>query len=119
MQSVYDHADESSVMLAGAICMVAGYGLDWLGVCPVVKRIWTSSWVLWSGGLCFVWLAVLSLVSDVWGFTTWEVFLGSSEPTRLLLMSCRGRWRAGYRGRETPFRGGFFVCRRPFRRRRF
>ncbi len=30
--------------------------------------------MLWSGGLCFVWLAVLSLVSDVWGVTTGEVF---------------------------------------------
>lgn len=75
MQSVHDQRRRiGGLMLAGAICMVAGYGLDWLGVCPVVKRIWTSSWVLWSGGLCFVWLAVLSSVSDVWGFTTWGGF---------------------------------------------
>ena len=30
--------------------------------------------MLWSGGLCFVWLALLSLVSDVWGATTWGGF---------------------------------------------
>jgi heparan-alpha-glucosaminide N-acetyltransferase len=62
------------LMLVGSICMLVGYGLDWLGVCPVVKRIWTSSWVLWSGGLCFVWLAVLSQVCDVWKFTAWGGF---------------------------------------------
>ena len=28
-----------------------------LGVCPVVKRIWTPSWVLFSGGWCFLFLA--------------------------------------------------------------
>ena len=36
-----------------------------LGVCPVVKRIWTPSWVLFSGGWCFLILAAFYAVVDV------------------------------------------------------
>ena len=36
-----------------------------LGVCPVVKRIWTPSWVLFSGGWCFLLLAAFYAVVDV------------------------------------------------------
>ena len=38
-----------------------------LGVCPVVKRIWTPSWVLFSGGWCFLLLAAFYAVIDVLG----------------------------------------------------
>ena len=38
-------------------CLALGWGLGELGVCPVVKRIWTPSWVLFSGGWCFLFLA--------------------------------------------------------------
>ena len=41
----------------GAAALVAGLVLGWLGVCPVVKRIWTPSWVLFSGGCCLLLLA--------------------------------------------------------------
>ena len=42
---------------AGAIGIAAGLLLHVSGICPVVKRIWTPSWTLFSGGLCFLFLA--------------------------------------------------------------
>jgi len=30
--------------------------------CPIVKRIWTPSWTLFSGGVCFFYLAVFSWI---------------------------------------------------------
>lgn len=39
--------------VAGAACLLAGLALHWLGLCPIVKRIWTPSWTLASGGACF------------------------------------------------------------------
>ena len=54
--------------IAGAACVAAGLALHWLGVCPIVKRIWTPSWTLFSGGLCFFFLAAFYAVVDVWGF---------------------------------------------------
>src|SRR4029077_1221675 len=32
------------LIAAGGVSMAAGWGLGELGVCPVVKRIWTPSW---------------------------------------------------------------------------
>ena len=52
-------------VVAGAVCFGLGWGLDTLGVCPVVKRIWTPSWVLFSGGICFLILAAFYLVIDI------------------------------------------------------
>lgn len=39
---------------AGLAALAAGWLLGALGVCPVVKRIWTPSWVLFSGGWCLL-----------------------------------------------------------------
>lgn len=53
------------LVVAGVGGLVAGMLLGWLGVCPVVKRIWTPSWVLFSGGWCMLLLAGFYAVGDV------------------------------------------------------
>lgn len=50
--------------LVGVALAAAGWALDYAGVCPSVKRIWTPSWVLFSGGLCFLLLAGFSSLLD-------------------------------------------------------
>jgi predicted acyltransferase len=57
--------------IAGLIGLAAGAALGWLGICPVVKRIWTPSWVLFSGGWCFLLLAAFYLLIDLWGRRRW------------------------------------------------
>src|SRR5947199_5975777 len=37
----------------------------------VVKRIWTLSWTIFSGGVCFLFLDAFSWVIDVKGFKKW------------------------------------------------
>ncbi len=54
-------------MIAAAALMAAGLVLHFTGVCPIVKRIWTPSWTLWSGGVCFVFLTAFSWIVDVKG----------------------------------------------------
>ena len=56
---------------AGVIGLAAGWGLGELGICPVVKRIWTPSWVLFSGGWCFLFLAGFYAVLDLIGVRFW------------------------------------------------
>jgi heparan-alpha-glucosaminide N-acetyltransferase len=56
---------------AGAVGLVVGWGLGELGICPVVKRIWTPSWVLFSGGWCFLFLAGFYAILDVAGLRFW------------------------------------------------
>ena len=57
--------------LAGLIALIAGWGLGAVGICPVVKRIWTPSWVLFSGGWCLLLMAAFYAIIDVWGKRTW------------------------------------------------
>lgn len=59
------------LFIAGLIGLVSGWLLGRLGICPVVKRIWTPSWVLFSGGWCFLLLAAFYLVVDVVGLKRW------------------------------------------------
>lgn len=59
------------LMIAGAGLLCCGWLLGYLGICPVVKRIWTPSWVLFSGGICFITLAALHVVCDAWKFRAW------------------------------------------------
>jgi predicted acyltransferase len=56
---------------AGLISLGAGYALGWMGICPVVKRIWTPSWVLFSGGWCFLFLAFFYATTDALGWKGW------------------------------------------------
>src|ERR1039457_5433358 len=45
------------LLAAGVIGIAAGLFFHFTGICPVVKRIWTPSWTLFSGGICFLFLA--------------------------------------------------------------
>jgi predicted acyltransferase len=58
--------------IAGAIGLLGGWALGALGIVPVVKRIWTPSWVLYSGGWCFLLLAGFYWVIDVLKFKGWS-----------------------------------------------
>lgn len=49
----------------GGAFLAAGYGLEMSGLCPLVKRIWTPSWAIYSGGWCFIILAAIYLLVDV------------------------------------------------------
>jgi heparan-alpha-glucosaminide N-acetyltransferase len=52
-------------LLAAAVLIAVGLVCHFTGVCPIVKRIWTPSWTLFSGGVCFVFLAAFSWIVDV------------------------------------------------------
>lgn len=53
------------LVAAGLIGIAAGWLLDAAGICPSVKRIWTPSWTLFSGGWCFLLLAGFYAAVDV------------------------------------------------------
>jgi heparan-alpha-glucosaminide N-acetyltransferase len=48
----------------GALSLLAGLLLDHFGICPSVKRIWTPSWVLVSGGWCLFFTAGFYALAD-------------------------------------------------------
>ncbi len=55
-------------IVAGLIGLGCGALLGWTGLCPVVKRIWTPSWTLFSGGWCLLLLAGFYAVIELWGW---------------------------------------------------
>lgn len=63
------------LLLAGALGLAAGWSLNTLGICPSVKRIWTPSWTLFSGGWCFLLLAALYVLMDIGGWQKWAYWL--------------------------------------------
>jgi predicted acyltransferase len=56
---------------AGGAGLTIGLALNWLGVCPLVKRIWTPGWALFSGGWCCLLLAGFYVIMDVWKCRRW------------------------------------------------
>ena len=63
----------TALAAAGLAGLAVGLLLDAAGVCPSVKRVWTPSWVLVSGGISAALLAAFYLVCDVLKLTRWAV----------------------------------------------
>lgn len=59
------------LLLAGAAGVALGLLLHFTGICPVVKRIWTPAWTIFSGGACFLLLAAFSWLIEVKGYRRW------------------------------------------------
>jgi heparan-alpha-glucosaminide N-acetyltransferase len=59
------------LVMVGLISLSLGWALGAAGICPVVKKIWTPSWVLFSGGWCFLLLAGFYVVLDLLSWRLW------------------------------------------------
>ena len=53
------------LLVTGAILCAVALVLHFTGICPIVKRIWSPSWTLFSGGICMFFLAAFSWAVDV------------------------------------------------------
>jgi predicted acyltransferase len=70
-------------LIGGGIVMVAG-GYLWGLQFPIVKAIWTSSFVLVAGGWSAILLGVMHQMIDVWGWKAWAtifVWIGANAIT--------------------------------------
>lgn len=55
-------------VVAGVVGIALGLLLHYTGICPLVKRIWTPAWTLFSGGCCFLLLAGFYYLVDQRGW---------------------------------------------------
>jgi predicted acyltransferase len=60
------------LVVSGVACTLAGLVFQWLHVCPIVKRVWTSSYTLYSGGLVLLILAGFYAAIDFRGWRRWS-----------------------------------------------
>jgi predicted acyltransferase len=59
------------MLIVGAALIAAGVVLHF-ACCPIIKRIWTPSWALYSGGVVIWMLAALYAVIDIAGWKRWS-----------------------------------------------
>jgi len=57
--------------IAGVALTLAGLILQWLHINPIIKRIWTSSYTLYSGGLVILILACFYALIELKGWKRW------------------------------------------------
>ena len=60
------------LVVAGVICL--GMGWVWSLVFPIVKNLWSSSFVLFAGGWSLLLLAFFYWVIDIWRLRRWAFF---------------------------------------------
>ena len=60
------------LVIAGIALALAGLALQWLHINPIIKRIWTSSYTLYSGGLVILMLAAFYAAIEVKGWRRWS-----------------------------------------------
>jgi predicted acyltransferase len=60
------------LLAAGVVLTLAGLVLQWLHLSPIVKRIWTSSYTLYSGGLVVLMLAAFYAAVEWQGWKRWS-----------------------------------------------
>lgn len=59
------------LVAAGLVGIALGWLLGFLGLCPIVKRIWTPAWTLYSGGWVCLLLAGFVAVIEGKGWKRW------------------------------------------------
>ena len=60
-----------TLLISGAIALIIGFGLDWTGITPIIKRIATASFVFASGGWALIGLALSYWLIDIKGYKNW------------------------------------------------
>jgi len=62
-------------IVTGLSLLAFGILLHVTGINPIVKRIWTPAWTIFSGGICFLLLALFYGIIDIAGKKKWSFFL--------------------------------------------
>jgi len=92
------------LFLAGTAGIAGGYYLHEYGICANVKRIWTPTWVVFSGGFCFLFLVFFYAVVDLLRLRAWAfplVVFGMNSIAMYCLTEIEDRIRFFHKALET------------------
>lgn len=83
------NADKLRALTVSGVSMVLGaLLLQAAGICPIVKRIWTPAFTLYSGGLVLLMLAALFALIEIKGWRAWAfplLIVGSNSIAAYLM----------------------------------
>ncbi len=100
-------AGRRSLWLAAAGLGCIAVGLVWSTQFPIIKKLWSPSFVLVAGGCSFLLLAAFHQVVDVWQRRTWcqpFVWIGTNAITIYLMASFMGYQKIATRFLSAPVR---------------
>lgn len=80
----------SWIAIIGALLI--GAGLIWGQFFPINKPIWTSSYVLYAGGIGMLILALMFMIVDIWGLKGWTGFFNTFGTNALFTYVLAGIW---------------------------
>ena len=72
--------------------LLIGAGLLWGQFFPINKPLWTSSYVLYAGGIGMVILALLFIIIDMWNLKGWTGFFNTFGTNALFTYLLAGIW---------------------------
>ncbi len=72
--------------------LLIGAGLLWGIYFPINKPIWTSSYVLFAGGIGMIILALLYVIIDIWNLKGWTGFFNTFGTNALFTYLLAGIW---------------------------
>jgi predicted acyltransferase len=89
-----------SLILIGGGLLLAAFGYLWALQFPLIKSIWTSSFVLVAGGYSAFALGAMHQIVDVWGYKRWAtalVWIGANAITLYILNELMGFYKVADR----------------------
>lgn len=93
------------IALVGVAGIILGLGLDWAGICPMIKRIWTPSFALFSSGVVAIILSLFVLMIDLANRSKWAFVLIVAGMNPLALY-CMWQLSSGFIRKQTEIHLG-------------
>lgn len=75
--------------LAAAGVLFLGIGLIWDMALPIIKKIWTSSFVVFAAGWSLIFLSIFYLIIDVWKLKKWSFFFVVIGANSIFIYVCQ------------------------------
>jgi predicted acyltransferase len=80
---------KKGLIIGAAGIIFLGIGLVWDIVFPIIKKIWTSSFVVYAGGWSLIFLSIFYIVIDVWKFKKLSFFFVVIGSNSIFIYACQ------------------------------
>ena len=94
LRTAAPHIPLRKLLIAAAVGFGSSILLHYAGICPIVKRIWTPSWTLFSGAICFLFLASFCWIIEARKHKKWAfplIVIGMNSIAAYFLADYFGR----------------------------
>ncbi|HSN48438.1 MAG TPA: DUF5009 domain-containing protein [Flavobacterium sp.] len=80
---------KKALYIGAAGILFLGIGLVWDMVFPIIKKIWTSSFVVFAAGWSMILLSIFYLIIDVWKLKKWSFFFVVIGSNSIFIYVCQ------------------------------